>query len=68
MNREEVTKLMSSSKTEEEWNNNCDKVKRAFNGYPDFWFPDIIMSGLCGKVTKQFGKDDKIHIVRMPLE
>jgi len=62
MNRQEVTQLMESSKTEQQWNDNCDKVKAEFNGYPDFWFPDIIMSGLCGRVSKRFDKDDEIHI------
>lgn len=46
MNREDVKNLMRSSKTENEWNENCDKVKKEFNGYPDFWYMDIIMSGL----------------------
>lgn len=46
MEREEVKSLMKSSKNEQEWNNNCDKVKKAFNGYPDFWYMDIISSGL----------------------
>lgn len=66
MTREEVKLLMESSNSEQEWNTNCDKVKKAFNGYPDFWFADIIMSGLCGQVSARFGKDDRIHI--MPID
>lgn len=46
MNEAEVKQLMQSSKTEEEWNANCDEVKRRCDGYPDFWFGFIIMSGL----------------------
>jgi hypothetical protein len=54
MTREEATKLMESSKTEQEWNDNCDKVKKAFNGYPDFWFQDIQLSGLMRKTINAF--------------
>lgn len=62
MNKEEVVKLMESSKTEQEWNDNCDKVKKACDGYPDFWFSTIISSGLGGRVMAKFGQDDKIRI------
>lgn len=62
MDKDQVSALMESSQTEQEWNNNCDKVKKACNGYPNFWFEVIIMSGLAGRVTARFGKDDKIHI------
>lgn len=41
-----VTALMRSSTSETEWNDNCDKVKKANNGYPRFWFPAVILSGL----------------------
>lgn len=52
MNREDVKNLMRSSKTENEWNKNCDKVKDVFSGYPDFWYHDIIMSGLANETRK----------------
>lgn len=42
-----VKALMSSSKNESQWNENCDKVKAANdNKYPDFWYAQIISSGL----------------------
>ena len=46
MNEKEVVALMESSKSEAEWNANCDKVKAACGGYPDYWFGSIIGSGL----------------------
>ena len=46
---EGVKALMSSSKSEQEWNANCDKVKAANNGYPSFWYAEIVMSGLMAK-------------------
>lgn len=42
----EVIKLMESSKNAEEWNANCDKVKKANCGYPDFWYTSIVLSGV----------------------
>lgn len=49
MNEQEVVALMGSSKNSVEWDANCDKVKTACNGYPNFWFKAIILSGLCNK-------------------
>ena len=46
MTPEEVKKLMESSKSEEEWNENCDTVKSKCNGYPDFWYASIILGGV----------------------
>ena len=42
----EVQLLMLSSKTEKEWNNNCDKVKKEFNGYPEWWYKEIVGSSI----------------------
>jgi len=37
---------MVSSRSDEEWNANCDAVKLLFGGYyPDFWYAAIIRSG-----------------------
>jgi hypothetical protein len=49
-----VQKLMESSKSQIEWNANCDKVKKANNGYPDFWYALIILSGLAAKKQLQW--------------
>lgn len=62
MNQEAVIKLMESSKSEAEWNANCDKVKAACSGYPDFWFSAIVMSGLSRRVLESFGSSAEIHI------
>ncbi len=46
MNQQEVIDLMSTSKNSQEWNDNCDKVKKACGGdYPSFWYSTMIMSG-----------------------
>ena len=43
---EGVRGLMESSKSEREWNENCDAVKAANGDYPEFWFQELKMSGL----------------------
>ena len=40
---QDVLELMRQSKTADEWNANCDKVKDANGGYPPFWYVGIIM-------------------------
>lgn len=41
MKREEIVQLMKSSKNEEEWDKNCDKVFLECNGKPPYWEIDI---------------------------
>ena len=53
---EQVVSLMSSSKSEEEWNANCDKVKAAHKGYPNWWYKEIMMSGLAAKTQATWEK------------
>ena len=60
MTKKEVLSLMGSSKTESEWNLNCDKVKEAFGGYPSFWYSEVILSGLCDKTLGENSSDIKI--------
>lgn len=47
---EGVKALMESSKSEKEWNDNCDKVKKANNGYPAFWYETILGTGLAARI------------------
>jgi hypothetical protein len=62
MTREEVIALMESSTSETEWNDNCDKVKSACGGYPDYWWEAIMQSGLSQRVTAAFGGSDEITV------
>lgn len=52
MTETEVVQLMKSSTNATEWDNNCDKVKKACNGYPPFWYAAIISSGLFSKTQE----------------
>ena len=46
----DVCDLMASSRSEKEWNSNCSKVKAEFGGtYPEFWFKEVIQSGLLSR-------------------
>ncbi len=46
MSEQEVIALMESSTSETEWNANADTVKKRCGGYPSFWFPAVVVSGL----------------------
>lgn len=51
MTQQEVIELMKSSKSEQEWNDNCEEVKSSFRGrYPGYWYEEVILSGLVNKV------------------
>lgn len=50
MNQQQVVELMRSSRNEEQWNANVDKVKAAFGGqYPNFWYEIVIKPNLQGE-------------------
>ena len=56
MNEKEVVELMLSSKSELEWNANCDKVKASHSGlYPEFWFVCVILSGVLQAAKAKHG-------------
>lgn len=62
MTEQEVVALMESSKSEMEWGANCDKVKAACNGYPQFWYKAIVLSGVAKRIANKWGGDAEIHI------
>ena len=63
MEKNEAIELMKSSKSKEEWNRNCDKVKAANQGfYPEWWYAEIISSGLCDQVLGDGASQIKIQV------
>ena len=64
-NADDAAALMASSKSEAEWNTNCDKVKAANNGYPAWWYATIVTSGLSARTAAKFGQTDTIKISRI---
>ncbi len=63
MRDHEVLLLMQQSKSEDEWNENCLKVKEAHGGsYPPFWFPLIIASGEAARIMASWGGSPEIRV------
>ena len=62
MTESEVVTLMGSSQSSAEWNANADTVKSRCDGYPDFWYPAVIMSGLCDRVAARWGGSGGITV------
>lgn len=62
MNKQEVIDLMRSTEkgNYQEWSDNCDKVKAVCNGYPDFWWHEIIQSGIINEVLGTNANEFKI--------
>jgi hypothetical protein len=61
MKKQEVIDLMESSMSTKEWNENCDKVKKAHLGhYPDYWYSEMIASGRCNKIMGPGSSEIKI--------
>ena len=60
-----VSAFMATSRNEAEWNDNCDAVKAANKGYPNFWFDTIVLSGLMDKTLKAVGVDPEIRITEI---
>jgi hypothetical protein len=50
MTVDEVKALMRSSNNEQEWDANCETVKAKCNGYPSWWFQEIVVSGFMNEV------------------
>lgn len=62
MTEQEVVELMESATSESDWNSKCDQVKKQCNGYPNFWYHAIVISGLANRVLK---KENLITIERL---
>ena len=60
--KEGVLELMRTSQNEVQWDYNCDTVKAANGGYPDFWYATMILSGEADKILGKFFRDTKIRI------
>lgn len=68
MTEQQVVELMSSSKSEDEWNKNCDVVKAYHQGqYPAFWYKSIIASGLAREAALRFDVESGIQVKQFKL-
>ena len=62
MSQQEVVELMKSSKSEKEWNANCDLVEAKCGGYPSFWYGAIVLSGVASQTAAKWGGDAELHV------
>lgn len=63
MTETEVGELMSSAVSEDDWNQKSVEVKRRCGGYPSFWYPLVIASGLASRIAAKWDGDADIHAV-----
>lgn len=49
-----VVAYMSAAKSEKDWNERCDEVKRQNAGYPNFWFAAIVLSGVAHQTASKW--------------
>lgn len=47
-----VVEHMESSTSERDWNDRCDQVKAANDGYPSFWYSAVVLSGVMARTIK----------------
>ena len=63
MQRDEVVALMESSRSSQEWTDNCLRVKAAHGGrYPAFWYEAVLLSGLARRTMAKYGCADEITV------
>lgn len=58
---EELNNLRNA-KNEREWDNVCDAIKAAHNGYPIDWWGRVMSSGLAAEVAAKWGKPDAFEL------
>lgn len=68
MDESQVIALMSSSKSEEEWNQNLDAVKGACGGYPSFWYAAVVRSGVAHATAQTWGGTAEIQVAPLSLK
>jgi|GEM_PF-4989894 len=51
-----VVQFMTNSDSEDNWNDRCDVVKDRFGGYPSFWYPEIVLSGVMSRTSRKWMK------------
>lgn len=67
MTRDEMVALMETSRSDQEWASNCDKVKAAFDGFPEFWSEAIIHSGLAKRLRASWKRPVTTNRLREDL-
>ncbi len=56
MDETTVVELMKGSRSQREWDINCETVRGACKGFPDFWYKAIVTSDVEKDTRAKFGK------------
>lgn len=69
MTKNEVVEMMTSCTNNKEWGEACDRVKEAHGGgYPDYWYSEMIMSGLIDRVLGEGSSKLRIIVGKAALD
>lgn len=59
---EEELQLLRSTKNSNEWNDACQAIKKAHDGYPIDWYEKVFLSGLTQKIADTWGQPDAFDL------
>lgn len=63
---DEELQLLETVNTEDEWNDACDKVKKARGGkYPPDWYARVIAGGVIARFGQRSNVDTQIRITAL---
>jgi hypothetical protein len=67
MTKEEVLALLEKCQSRKDWGMACDFIKMSCDGYPDFWWEEVIQSGVGDRIAARWGSDMRIRVVEYPV-
>ena len=63
MTKDEVIDLLEKCQSSEDWRIACRIIKEEHeNGYPDFWWKEVILSGVGDRIAARWGSDMQLHV------
>ena len=54
---------LDASTSRRQWNEICAEVKSYYGGYPAWWFPDVILSGIAQRGANRFSDGCMIKVI-----
>jgi len=64
-NQDRAVELLKASKSTQEWNNACNAIKVANNGYPSWWYGAVIAPMLLQETARKWQGSGEIHITKL---
>lgn len=62
-----LVRYMEQTTSLQDWDDRCDALKAALGGYPDYWYPTMIMSGEMDRILGKFGGSSEITVHTVTL-